>query len=157
MRSPGRMGGRGRSSGQFPLNVEATLMRDEVIEAGLEYYSEFIGMSPSEKESFAQSYRERHNLNEYILIEIQLRTTWAENYLDLNRWTIFIEDDQGNQNEPSEIAEEETPAVGDDFSHPFPSKRYRKTLFLYFKKYDIYGQQTLPKDIEFLKIIFLLG
>ncbi len=159
-------GGRGsRGSGRFPLTVRATLMDEQVIEAGLLYYDEMASMSVIEDEIFRQDYREHHELDRYMLIEAHLETTGAENYLDFSRYTIFLQDDQGNQYDLSKIVE--MPLFNNRFEEssgrssvdrPFTldSNHHQKNAFLYFPQNDFYGQPIIHENLEYLKIVFIL-
>ena len=92
------MSGRGsRGSQAFPLTVTATLMDDPIIESGLRYYEDSISMSTAEADSFRKKYSNLHEPDKFIIVEATLKTSLAENYLDMSRWTLFLEDDERNQ------------------------------------------------------------
>jgi hypothetical protein len=154
-----------RHGSDFPLIVTATLMNDQVIEAGLAYYENAVGMTPEQVDSFRQTYRRQNEVDQYFLVEVSLQTKMAENYLNLNRWTIFIEDDAGNQNAPAKIVEmpgssQIMEGMMEDpvqkRSIPFDLTRHRKTVFLYFPRKDYYGNPVLHKNLKALKLVFLL-
>lgn len=149
----------------FPMTVTATLMDSQVIEAGFRYYQHITQMSHEEAEHFRQRYWDRHELDEHILIEANLRTTAAENYLDFSRWTIFLEDDQGNQHLPEKI--KEMPVATNRFEGMVnnPSLKrplymnfsdHTKNAFLYFPRYDYYGNPTFPENIKHIRLVFIL-
>jgi len=149
----------------FPLTVTATLMDSQVIEAGFRYYQQMTQMLPGEAEHFRQRYVDRHELDEHILIEANLRTTAAENYLDLSRYTIFLEDDQGNQHLPKKM--KEMPVATNRFEgmvnnpslkRPFYMNfsDHTKNAFLYFPRYDYYGNPTIHENIKHLSLVFIL-
>ena len=155
--------GRGRGGG-FPLMVKATLMEAEVIEAGFKHYEKLLSMTPDEIDQFRQRYVELHDLEKNFLIEATLQTSWAEVYLDLTRWTIFLEDDQGNQYEPVKITEQSIHSSDPDdkFAEPLLDERsplsfemHQKQIFLYFPRKDYYGQSIIHEGINYLKIVFL--
>ena len=151
---------------RFPLMITATLMDSSVIRAGWRFYEDIAGMSSEEAESFRQSYRNRHKTEEYILVETRIRTTAAENYLDLSRYTIYLEDDRGNQVMPAEIEEMPVATTHMEGTVGDPSDRRRsfymnvtnrmKNVFLYFPRNDYYGNPTIYDGIEYLRIVFLL-
>jgi hypothetical protein len=158
-------GGGEMYGGMFPLTITATLMVDEVMDAGLLYYEKMAEMSPQQADSFSQNYRQGNQLDQYVLIEVSLQTSWAENYLDLKRYTIFIEDDQQNKLEPARIVEQ--PVI--TYTRPvmMPGRDHRrsgytewaqhqKTVFLYFLRKDFYGKPVLRAGIKELKIVFIL-
>jgi len=163
--SPAGIGGPGRrGGGRFPLAVSASLMDAKVIEAGFDYYTNLLTMTTEEREAFRQRYVDLHNTEKYILIEATLQTSWTEIYLDLNRWTIFLEDNKGNQHEPEKISEQSIPTLDTDntFINPpigqlnaFPFQFHQKQIFLYFPRNDSYGQPIIHKGIEYLKIVFI--
>jgi hypothetical protein len=149
---------------RFPLMVKASLMDAEVIQAGLKHYEKLLSMNPDEADQFRQRYFESHDLKNNVLIEVSLQTSWAEVYLDLSRWTIFIEDDMGNQYEPVKITEHSIPSSDFDERFPenavnqrtvFPFKVHQKQLLLYFSKLDKYGQPLIHEGVKYLKLVFL--
>ena len=152
--------------GRFPLLIMATLMDSSVIRAGWRFYQDIAGMSSEEAESFRQSYRNRHKTEEYILVEARIRTTAAENYLDFSRYTIYLEDDRGNQVMPAEFEEMPVSTIHMEGTVGNPSDRRRsfymnvtnrmKNVFLYFPRNDYYGNPTIRDDMEYLKLVFLL-
>jgi hypothetical protein len=158
--SPGRMRG-----GDFPLMVTATLMDDRVVKAGFLFYETALGMTSEEAAEFQRKYRTTHETDQYFLIEASLQTAMAENYLDLDRWTIFIEDDEGSQNIPARITELPVSSqvmagsVEDPVrKRPMPVEwtRHRKTVLLYFPRKDYYGKPLLPENLKTLTLVFLL-
>lgn len=159
-------GGRGSSRElDFPLRVTATLMDEQVIEAGFRYYENGSDMSPGEIEHFQQTYRTLHDSEQYILIEANLRTTFAENYLDVTRWSIFLEDNQEVQHAPVRIVEmpvstNHFEGMMEDPSQKRPfyinSTNHEKRILLYFPRYDYYGNSTIHEDLKYLKLVFLM-
>ena len=158
-------GGGEMRGGDFPLMVEATLMDSEVVQAGLSYYAETVGMSLEEADSFRQDYWIRNNLDKNFLVETSLQTMYAENYLDLSRWTVFVEDDEKNQHTPVRIKEKPTfsrhaegmsKMPNQKRPMPFDYTRHEKIVFFYFPKQDFYGQPIIRKDMKELKIVFIL-
>jgi hypothetical protein len=159
-------GGKGEMGGfDFPLTVTATLMDDQVVEAGLRYYENMVGMDPAAAEDFRKTYWMQNELNKYLLIETLVQTAWAESYLDMSRWIIFIEDDRGNQYEPEKIFERpgstqergrESQMPGQKQQIPFDWRSHQKVVRLYFPRQDYQGNLTLYDGIEKLKIVFLL-
>jgi hypothetical protein len=158
--SPGGMRGF-----DFPLMVTATLMDDRVIETGFLFYETALGMTSEEAAEFRRKYQTTYETDQYFLIEASLQTVMADNYLDLDRWTIFIEDDAGSQNVPARItelpqsSEAMTGAVEDPVSKrqmPVDWTRHRKTVLLYFPREDYYGKPVLHGNLKTLTLVFLL-
>ena len=159
-------GDRGGPAGEFPLQVAATLMDSTLIEAGLRHYAALIKMTPEEETEFRRAYSQRYEVENRLLIWCELSTSWAELHLDLDRWTIFIEDDAINQYEPVQILDESRPTsqVGADRPYEFGTRGrgrgweiYQKSLMLCFPKNDPAGNPVLSQDTKFLRLIFLLN
>jgi hypothetical protein len=149
----------------FPLTVTATMMHDQVIESGFSYYENAIRMTPEQAASFRQAYRSQNEVDRYLLIEASLQTRMAENYLDLDRWSIFIEDDAGNRNVPEKIVEQPGSSqvmegmMEDPIQKrpmPFDWTHHRKTVLFYFSRKDYYGKSLLHENLKELKLVFLL-
>jgi hypothetical protein len=149
----------------FPLTATATLMTDAVIEAGLLYYQSMAGMTSQQADSFGQIYHAENLLDQYLLIEMTLHTMWAENYLDLRRYTIFIEDDQQRKYEPARMEQQSVltshfpgivPAPGQKKSSHADIIHHMKTVFLYFPRKDFYGNPTIGADTHALKLVIIL-
>ncbi|MBN2104728.1 hypothetical protein JW835_11870 [bacterium] len=156
---------KGGHGSDFPLSVAATLMRVQVIEAGFSHYAEAINMNQEQAADFQKACRQQHELDKYLLIEALLQTRMADNYLDLDRWTIFIEDDTVNQNVPkkivklarsSVITQEMMEVPNQKQQTPFEWTHHRKTVLLYFSRKDYYGKPVLHDDLKTLKLVFLL-
>jgi hypothetical protein len=149
----------------FPLQIVATLMDSQLIEAGLTHYETMLAMTPEEKSEYRQAYYDRYDPATHILIWCELQTTWAELHLDLNRWTIFIQDDQMNQCEPAGVLEEPSPPRPADF-HTFPDvpsdrrlpswQFHQKRAMLLFPDKDLLGNPTLSRETKFLTLIFMM-
>ena len=158
--SPGRAGGF-----DFPLMVTATLMDEKVMKAGFAFYEDALGMTSEEATEFQQKYSTRYETDQYFLIEASLQTAMAENYLDLDRWSVFIEDDEGSQNIPARITELQVSSqvmagsVDDPvMKRPMPVDwtRRRKTVLFYFPRKDYYGKPVLHDGMKTLTLVFLL-
>jgi hypothetical protein len=158
----GGMGERGGPS-EFPLHIAATLMDSLLIEAGLEHYATLLTMAPEERTEFRNAYYRRYDVENHLLVWCELRTTWTELFLDLNRWLIFIEDDAGNRYEPVQILEESQPIrpmVRDSLpGFQREQKRWgwevhQKSLMLCFPKRDFYKNPILSEKVQFLKLVF---
>jgi len=159
-------GGRRGGGGDFPLHIAATLMDSLLIEAGLQHYDTMLAMNPKQQSEFHHAYYRQYDSANHILIWCELQTTWAELHLDLDRWIIFIEDDEVNQYEPVQILEESQPfrqMVTDRLSEFEPEQRstrwkvHQKTLMLCFPKRDFYQNPILSERMKFLKLVFQLS
>jgi hypothetical protein len=156
-------GGRGGPGGEFPLQITATLMDTVLIEAGLQHYTALLAMTADEEAAFRSDYFQRYDVEDHLLIWCELSTAWAELHLDLDRWTIFIEDDAVNQYEPVLILEETQSAYptaelrlpGFKPGHgPGRWEFHRKSLMLCFPKRDFHGNPVLSEEVKFLKLVF---
>jgi hypothetical protein len=159
-------GGGPGGGGGFPLQITATLMDSLLIEAGLQHYAALIAMTSDEEAAFRSTYFQRYHVENHLLIWCELQTTWAELHLDLDRWTIFIEDDAINRYEPVQILEESQSAYrmaerGLPGLKPGKGRRgwevRQKSLMLCFPKRDFYGSPILSEEVKFLKLVFQLS
>ena len=150
--------GYGGGSDEFPLQIAATLMDSLLIEAGLRHYATMLAMTPEERAAFRNAYCRRYEPTNHLLIWCNLGTTWAENYLDRDRWSIFLEDDTGKQYGPVRILEESQPIhpMVTDRSPGFQPERgrwgwevHQKTLMLCFSRRDVYGNIIQYEDRRF--------
>jgi len=147
---------------EFPLQIAATLLDSLLIEAGLQYYGALLKMSSEEEAEFRRAYSQRFAPEDHLLVWCELRTIWAENYLNPLRWIIFLEDDAGNQYEPERISEESSPVSPILLARLLPNQHGRgwmvqqKALMLSFPKRDIDGNSLLSKKLRFLKLTFQL-
>ena len=153
----GKSGGPPPLRPSFPLQISATIIDDEVISKSGDYYSILGGLTESEKDSFLANYRDHYNLDENDLIWIYMRTTLAENYVNPEKWVIFVQDEDENQFEPKKVSEEDFFIENDNF----PAKeRWRRAqikeiqfaLLLPKKKFD--GKSWIPATGK-LKIVFM--
>lgn len=156
-------GGRGGPGGEFPLQITTTLMDTMLIEAGLQHYDSMLAMTPDERAEFRRAYFRRYDVENHLLVWCELQTSWAELYLDLDRWIIFIENDAGNQYEPVRLVEESQSSREMGMlrlSRFQPEQRlpkweiHKKTLMFCFPKRDFYGTQVVSEEVEFLKLVF---
>ncbi len=149
----------------FPLQIAATLIDSQLIEAGLTHYETMLAMTPKERSEYRQAYYNRYDPDNHVLIWCELQTTWAELHLDLNRWTIFTQDDQMNQHEPARVLEQpplRRPTDVDMFPG-IPSDRrlpswqfHQKGVMLLFPDKDLLGNPTLSRETKFLTLIFMM-
>jgi len=141
----------------FPLQISATIIDEEVISKSGDYYANLGGLTDTEIDSFLLNYRNHYKLDEYDLIWIYMRTTFAENYVDPENWVIFVQDEDENQFEPIKVSEEASLIKNGNY----PAKeRWRRAqikeiqfaLLLPKKKFD--GGSWIP-DSGNLKIVFM--
>ena len=155
-------GGGGRD---FPLDVTATLMDSNLVAAGLNHFANLTEMTPEENATFRKKYFDCYNPTHHLLIWCELRTRWAENYLNLDRWIIYIEDNEANRCEPVRVIQEpplcrqkvmEKPLA---FQTEVGSRRrniHHRRIMLCFPKHDYYGNPIRSEGVQFLKLVFRL-
>jgi hypothetical protein len=160
--------GEGRGPGgssEFPLYITATLMDSVLIEAGLQYFAKRIEMNQEEETTFRSRYFDRYDPTEHLLIWCELRTRFADNYLNLDRWIIYVEDDADNRFEPVRIMHElpsyrhtvmEKPLAFQAEAGLWGRETHSKRVMLCFPKSDFYGNPVRSKRVQFLKLIFQL-
>ena len=160
-------GGKGPGGGGsgFPLYIDATLMDSMLIETGLRYFAERTEMSPEEEATFRQKYLDRYNQTDHLLIWCELRTRWADNYLNLDRWILYVEDDAGHRFEPVRIIQEhptdrqlvmEKPLAFQTEMERWGRQVNQKRVMLCFPKRDYYGNPIRSERVQFLKLVFQL-
>lgn len=149
----------------FPLQIAATWMDTELIQAGLKHYETMAAMTPKERSEFREAYYDRYDPTNHILIWCELQTTWAELHLDLNRWTIFIQDNEMNQYEPVRVVEEPSPPrpatlhmfPGAPFDQKLPRWQFhQKNVMLLFPSRDFLKNPTLSTETKFLTLVFMV-
>jgi len=159
------LGGSEAPAGGFPLDITATFIDSLLLEAGLQYCSTLLEMSPQEAADFRLAYQRRYDPAHHILIWCRLRTTWAELHLDLDRWTIFIQvrDDELRQYEPVKIIEEQQtsrPAMTEMPSEfvpeqgPVRRQMHQKSMMLCFPRQDLLNNPVLSPQVKTLMLVF---
>ena len=159
-------GGRGPGgSSEFPVYIAATLMDSLLIEAGLDYFAKRAEMSPEEETAFRSRYFDRYDPKNHLLIWCELRTRFAENYLNLDRWIIYIEDDARNRFEPVHTIHEppsyrrtvmEKTLAFQTERERWAREFHHKRVMLCFLRCDYYGNLVRSKGVQYLKLIFHL-
>jgi hypothetical protein len=149
---PGRGMGRPTGGGMFELIIRATLMDSSLIESGINQYAQLIGMTPAEKKEYQDRYEQDHYRGQYLYIWARVMTPFSEGYLNLNRWTFFLETESGHQLEPEKVIEQKVlprmrmtefspDTTRENIPSPFPRNRRSapfKIVQFYFplKDYD---------------------
>jgi len=108
--SPGMMlpftgGGTQDEALLFPLLVRATYIDSTLLESGFTEFTRLSRMTEDEQSAYMERYRKAHIANDTLFIWAEMQTTSTAEFLDLRRWTIFIENDDGKQFEPARIVE----------------------------------------------------
>jgi hypothetical protein len=152
----------------FPLLVRATFMDSSLIEEGLREYGRLAKMNNEELAEYRARYETDHEVDSTLYIWVELQTGLAEDYLRLDRWTIFLEDDQNHQFDPVRVephpvqsASERRLAMTQNERDGFPGGRsqvpsvIRRDVELYFPKYQLSGEQILTRATKSLKFVML--
>ena len=157
-----------------PLIVTATLMGTELVEAERRHLQE---AHPSD----GQEIGAEEQGEEAIQIRVKMRTPYHKQLLDLEKWTIYVEGDEGVAYETSWVVEKgegpgkplplSVPGVmverTDMFYHPYMPRRtfyaqrpdtltyrgHEKLVQLFFPAKDFRGTPTLDEDTKSLKIV----
>jgi len=103
--TPSHSGAGSAGLGAFPVLVRATLMDSTLVNAGIEEFVTLASMNEEEIMHFRQSYARSHSRGDSILIWVEMQTTATEDFLQLDRWTIFLENEGGQQVEPGHVVE----------------------------------------------------
>ncbi len=160
-------GGESPGSGfePFPLIVQATYMDSTLIEAGIREFADLSSMTPAETDSFRTAYKLRHCPNDTLFVWVELSTSSTPEFLNLDRWTIFIENDEGRDFEPGRIVEHplrrgpsaRIPAESGGLSRESeesPWSQVSKDIECYFPL-SHFGDALIGKTTQKLRFVFL--
>lgn len=89
----------------FPLTIRATYMDSALVNVGFKEFCQLARMSESEQSAYVEKYKKAHITNDTLFIWAEIQTTFTSEFLNLRRWTIFLENEEGKQFEPSRILE----------------------------------------------------
>jgi hypothetical protein len=101
----GGEGSQGEEPAIFPLIARATYMDSALIEAGFLTFADLASMNENESSVFRSAYMKARASGDTLFIWLEMRTSSTEEFLDLGRWTIFLQDESGRQIEPSRFVE----------------------------------------------------
>jgi hypothetical protein len=163
------MGGGGIADREsFPLLVRATFMDISLIEEGLREYGRMAKMDNEELAAYRARYESNHDVDSTLYIWVELQTRLAEDYLRLDRWTVFLQDDQGHQFDPVRVeahpvqsTTERRLAMTQNERDGFPGGRFqvpaviRREVELYFPRYQLTGDPILTPATNSLKFVML--
>lgn len=110
-------GGFGTGTQQFPVVVTATLVDSILTEAEIRYTAPPDSLDGDAGKARRLSLLSRRHTRDGFSIRIVLSTFLHESYASMDRWVVFIEDQDGNPYEPTEVVED---MVTDN---PDPSRR----------------------------------
>lgn len=160
--STGMMGGPG-GGGFYPLIAQATFIDSTLIECGLNEFENLSEMSDEEKRHYEKIYKETYKTANSHFIWLELQTPYTKEVLDLNRWTIYLEDNKGNKYDPQEIIEYSIEADKDPIQNSIPPsidsidnkywKNSSKTVLLYFPKINIYGGKIIDGNSKTISLV----
>jgi hypothetical protein len=139
-------------------------MDSTLMEAGIQEFAALASMTGIEAADFRSAYHERYETGRRLRIWVNLSTTYSEEYLNLDRWSIFLEDQDGNQFAPSRVSQgpvkKRTPAGGGGQTgfNPFMDPVHSKVIELFFDRIQ-YGGEPLsrPGDQAFKLVILEWG
>jgi hypothetical protein len=152
----------------FPLFVRATFMDSGLIEEGIREYGRLAKMNNEELAAYRARYESNHDVDSTLYIWVELQTGLAEDYLRLDRWTVFLEDDQKHQFDPIRVeahpvqsAAERRLAMARDERGGFPEGRFQvpslisREVEFHFPKYQLTGEPILTPSTKGLKFVML--
>jgi hypothetical protein len=138
---PAGGGDAGGGAALFPLAVRATYMDSTLIESGLSAMADLASMSAGERSRFGSDYQRTKASGDSIFIWVVLQTSATEDFLRLDRWTMFLENEDGVQTEPGRIVEHPLGRPAGGAAEPAPGtgeesgfvRSVRKEVELYFR------------------------
>jgi hypothetical protein len=80
-------------------------MDSALVNAGLRAFGDLALMSEYERSQFSSEYRKARSGGDSVFIWIEMRTSSTEEFLQLDRWTMYLENEDGAQSEPGRIVE----------------------------------------------------
>lgn len=150
----------------FPLIVRATFMDSILIEAGIKEFGRLASMSDEELNRYRASYRSAHNLDDKLFVWVELQTSFSEEYLQLGRWTLFLEDENKHQVEPTHIVEHpggresaiRSTSSGEERGSPLGGRALgwsavTKDVELYLPLYRVGGEALVSNTTKSLKFV----
>lgn len=165
LKGPG-VGGPG--GGLSLLTASATLMDSTLVKVGLEEFEKLSEMSKEEIADYEKTYRQEFKTDDYHFVWLQLQTPYTEEILDLDRWNIWLEDNNGNKYNPAELVEYpleninelpfsfSDPAIRDSISKDFKQwKITSKTILLFFSKTNIVGEKIIDENTKTITLTLL--
>lgn len=147
--------------GLFPLNASATLIDSTLMNAGLQEFALLADIKEQDKGSYAVRYKEINKPDEYLFVWLELRTSYSKDLLNLDKWSIFLEDDKGNQYDPKNIVEYpekdlpkvDTPNRRSSTERNNTWQMSSKILQLYFPKKRFDGSLLISPDVKSIKLV----
>lgn len=139
----GGRAGQGGAPGIPPISVQALFAGEPVVKAGIAYVSTFLSLSEAEREQIFQDFSVQWETDSYFPVLVTLRTNLHKSYLDLSRWTIFLEDEDQNQYESIKVvdvtdigarAANKDDDADNKIQRPIFSSRMKKLVMLFPKQ-----------------------
>ena len=92
--------------GEFPLSVQATFMDSVLVDEGIRECARLASMDTTALKAYLDFYRKKHTLDENAFVYVKIQTSLVAEYLSTDRWTFFVEVQDGNQVEPARIVQQ---------------------------------------------------
>lgn len=86
-----------------PLLLAATLMVPDLGRAEAELLWDYYARESEDRKTAWAHYRTQNRLDDAVLVRLKLSTPFAEGYLSLDRWIIYLEDSEGTGYEPVQV------------------------------------------------------
>lgn len=154
--------GRGPMGGLFPLMASATIIDSSLARQGIEEFSILARLSDTAKAGYLKRYSSANRLDNGLFVWLELRTPYSEDLLDMDKWSIFLEDEKGSRFDPLEVRgyklpERQLKPQISRSSEPGMGKYWEvtsKILQLYFpdKKFD--GSPMITKNGRLRLVLF---
>ena len=146
-RGRGYRGGGGRGSGgMVPISAQALFVSSDIVETGIAYIASYLQLSAEEQAQILLDFAEQWKMNSSFPVLLTLRTSLHESYLDLSRWTIFLQDDKRNQYEALATIELPNPALKVPAAGRGGEQRLRRPSFLSQMKRLVMQFPLLDRD-----------
>lgn len=154
----------GSSTGleRFPIFVTATLVDSVLAEAEIRHTAPTDSIDGDAGQTWREAYYSVRHTRDMFTIRLILSTFLHESYTSLDRWVIFIEDDEENRHEPADIIE------NTGLTPPKPSPmvprgymaegnvamgRKARQIEILFPYHDAYGRQILGSGTRLLRLV----
>jgi hypothetical protein len=152
----------------FPITVQATYMDSTIVQEGLREFVILGSMSDDQAAQFRTRYAGSHASGDSLFIWVDMQTVSTEDYLKIERWTMYLENEAGNQFEPSRIVEHPVQhqgrlttfaaeGPGSELAAALPGSwpRVEKQVELYFPRIPIGGTHSPGNASSLLRFTIL--
>lgn len=139
------------------IEVEATLYDPILVEAWVRYQASQDSLAPGDLEKYRRIYRQTHDPEHLLRVELRLRSGFAEKSVDLEAWAVYLVDNRGTFYEPSRVVQGEISqreVEVDYYGYTMKRTITSSTADLYFPQITFYGHRIYGPKTRFLKLVF---